>query len=598
MSDEVKPLSIAAKKSGVTIADGVMLSLSVVTSRLGIFGVSGSGKTYTASVIAEEILAAHAHLVVIDPLGVWWGLRAGDDRTGGKPRFPVYIFGGEHADLPLYPTPESAAAVAEIIAAERISVILDLSEWEPQEQTAFAGRFARALYRAQATVRRAIHCIVDEADIFAPETPGSSAEWECRRSWDTVVRRGRVRGIGVSLISQRPAVVAKNLLTQIGTLIVHRITAAQDRQAIDGWFRSNGSEAERKAVLASLATLPVGEAWLWSPSDFARFERIGVRRRTTFDSSATPQVGQADEPLPAPRPLTALNVSALRARLEAASLVTNTDVPPAATTRFSPTTRKSEAVSVKVVEKIVTVERVVPVLSDEAAAQLQAALTRMASLQEELTHLTSTLKPLLSLLPNAPQSATVQVTQTANPPSVKLVASKPVAVIRSSLTPVSASETTPLQRGATRILQMLARYPKQRLSHAQIGTLTRLTPSGGTYQKYMAHLRQSGCVTTVENGWLQITEAGMAALGRRIPPEPHTVEEVLALWQPALRRREFEILQHLVAIRPRSLPVAELADTFRLSAAGGAFGMYLGTLRRNGLIAVKQGIAAVGASVP
>jgi len=43
--------------------------------RLGFTGVSGSGKTCSAGTVVERVLARRGRVVIIDPLGVWYGLR-------------------------------------------------------------------------------------------------------------------------------------------------------------------------------------------------------------------------------------------------------------------------------------------------------------------------------------------------------------------------------------------------------------------------------------------------------------------------------------------------------------------------------------------
>src|SRR5690349_11176026 len=45
---------------------------AVAARTVFIAGTKGSGKTYTGGVMAEEMLAAGVHVVVLDPLGVWW----------------------------------------------------------------------------------------------------------------------------------------------------------------------------------------------------------------------------------------------------------------------------------------------------------------------------------------------------------------------------------------------------------------------------------------------------------------------------------------------------------------------------------------------
>jgi DNA helicase HerA-like ATPase len=53
-----------------------ILPLAVLDERVAIVGTSGAGKTYAAKVWLERLLKAGARVCVVDPLGVWWGLRA------------------------------------------------------------------------------------------------------------------------------------------------------------------------------------------------------------------------------------------------------------------------------------------------------------------------------------------------------------------------------------------------------------------------------------------------------------------------------------------------------------------------------------------
>ena len=65
------------------IADNLTLPLETVTQKLGWLGVTGSGKTYGASKLAELLWAVGAQFVVLDIVGTWYGLRL--DKNGKKP---------------------------------------------------------------------------------------------------------------------------------------------------------------------------------------------------------------------------------------------------------------------------------------------------------------------------------------------------------------------------------------------------------------------------------------------------------------------------------------------------------------------------------
>ena len=44
--------------------------------RIAIVGTAGSGKTYAAKGFVERLIETGAHVTIVDPLGVWRGLRA------------------------------------------------------------------------------------------------------------------------------------------------------------------------------------------------------------------------------------------------------------------------------------------------------------------------------------------------------------------------------------------------------------------------------------------------------------------------------------------------------------------------------------------
>src|SRR5215207_378728 len=81
------------------LADDFIIPTDAVTQTFAILAKRGVGKTYTASVLIEELVKAGLHAVVVDPIGVWWGLRASAD--GKRPGLPIVILDGDHGDVPL-----------------------------------------------------------------------------------------------------------------------------------------------------------------------------------------------------------------------------------------------------------------------------------------------------------------------------------------------------------------------------------------------------------------------------------------------------------------------------------------------------------------
>jgi DNA helicase HerA-like ATPase len=77
----------------------VRLPTEALDDRIAIVGTAGSGKTYAAKGFVERLLESGARVAIVDPVGVWWGLRASAD--GSAPGYPVVVFGGRHADVPI-----------------------------------------------------------------------------------------------------------------------------------------------------------------------------------------------------------------------------------------------------------------------------------------------------------------------------------------------------------------------------------------------------------------------------------------------------------------------------------------------------------------
>lgn len=273
--------------------------------RLGFIGTSGSGKTYNAGTAIEMLLASKARVVIIDPLGAWWGLRLLND--GKKPsNFNVVIFGGDHADLPL--NEQAGALLGETAATMAESCIIDLRKLPSRSaERRFMVAFLETIYRK--AEGEPFHLVVDEADLFAPQNPQKGDE-VLLGHMDNIVRRGRMRGFIPWLISQRPAVLNKNVLSQVDGLLAFKLTASQDRDALDAWIEGQADKAQAKEIKDSLPTYQVGEGLVWLPGK-GILERKPFPPKVTFDSSRKPKRGEKLKR----RKLKPLNVEKLKEQL-------------------------------------------------------------------------------------------------------------------------------------------------------------------------------------------------------------------------------------------------------------------------------------------
>lgn len=267
----------------------VLSVLDYVTDTSGILARKGMGKTYLAMVIAEAFLQSELEIpfVVLDPMGCWYGLLATSD---GKPvDHRITIFGGERGHYPLEST--SGRLVASVVVTMRpMPIILDLSAFPREEQHRFAADFVDELYLRN---RSALHVFIDEADIFAPQRLDRSSKHHgrCLTALDNLIRRGRFRGIGNTLISQRPAVINKNLLSQVGSMFFMQMIAPQDLDAVSDWLHSNIQDESKEECRADLPVLGKGTAYYLRGGEKFLLRRFKVKRKASFDSSFTPKLG-------------------------------------------------------------------------------------------------------------------------------------------------------------------------------------------------------------------------------------------------------------------------------------------------------------------
>jgi hypothetical protein len=346
------------------IADDFGLPLEAVTQTFCILAKRGVGKTYTASVLAEEMLKAGQQIVALDPTGAWWGLRS---------EYPVVIFGGEHADVPLE---ESAGeVVARALVDNGIPAVIDLSLFRKGQMIRFVTAFAEALYRLN---RAAVHLFVDEADAFAPQgrTFGTqnkeTSESRMLGAMEDIVRRGRKKGIGCTLITQRPAVLNKNVLTQAECLVALRLVHPKDIGAVMEWVNVQAEPDVAKAMVESLPGLPIGTAWFWSPGWGDFFQRVKVRKRETFDSGATPKAGEAAAK---PKKMAAVDLTALGESIKKTAEEAKANDPAALKRQIAELKKQLAENPVAAAPKVERVE--VPVVTTEQLAEVAVAVAAL-----------------------------------------------------------------------------------------------------------------------------------------------------------------------------------------------------------------------------
>lgn len=529
------------------LAPRLSLPLDAVTQTIGILAKRRAGKSYLARRLAEQLLHARQQVVIVDPKGDWWGIRSAADGKG--PGFPVTILGGERGDIPL----EASAGelVAKLAVEERADLLLDLSLFRKHEVATFMTAFLENLYRLKARedFRTAMMLVVDEADAVAPQRPQKGEERMLGAAED-IVRRGGQRGIGCTLVTQRSAVLNKNVLTQCQVLIGLRTIAPQDLDALKEWIDVHGTAEGRKILMESLPSLPVGDAWIWSPgwpTDEGIFERVHVLPIETFDSGATPKPGEKRKEPKAPAEV---DLEALRRQM-AATLERAKADDPRELRRQIAELKKELAKKPAVAPRPGPAPKVrqVPVLKDSQVKRLEVTLERISKEAERHTAAMTVCWSNLNAVAEALLKAMHSLVTPASPPAP----SRPTLVPRPAPAPRARAPRPHLEgngqelgKGEITILCAVAQQGDAGATREQLTVLTGYRRS--TRDTYLQRLRAEDLVA-IAGDRIRVTEGGIVALGDNFEPLP-TGDELRAHWMERLPEGEAKILELVIKAYP------------------------------------------------
>jgi len=305
-----------------------------------VFGKRGTGKSYTLGVLAEGLAdASGVSPVVVDPMGVFEGLRAAGGRTVAPSVRPGAIPASAWPDLlGLDPTggpggvvwravadategagtasiadlrgrvaeadaPESARLAAAnhlrlaaswgtfdaaappttSLAADGDPTVLDLAGVPEAAAAAVVRAVARGLYdaRIDGALDRLPWLLVDEAHAFF----GGVADPALR----TLLTRGRAPGVSLVCATQRPGALPSVAVSQSDLLVCHRLTAERDVARL--------AEAEATYLAGGLAErLPTGTGEALVVDDATEtVHTVRVRERRTPHGGGSPRASNAVE---------------------------------------------------------------------------------------------------------------------------------------------------------------------------------------------------------------------------------------------------------------------------------------------------------------
>jgi hypothetical protein len=532
------------------------MNSAILDTHHAIVGSSGGGKTVTAKGEVEQLLREHRHLAVIDPTGVWYGLRS--TAGGDAPGFDIPIFGGPHGDVPIKPS--DGDAIARLVIESSVSAIVDLSEiHDGADQRLFMAAFVKRLRHKP---KGNFHLVVDEADEACPQTARDDVGFALTEDMIWIAKRGRAAGFVLTVITQRPADISKSVLSQMQTIVAHQLVDPRDQKAIGDYIKGKGGKATYDRVMASLDTLAVGERWIYSP-------RLGVLdcglspALTTFDSSRTPAPGEKHAE---PKMLGQIDVTAIRAALAPPAKPVATDAAAAAIDAGAMHDRDGRIAAL-----------------EAENADLRAQVAHLQGVEQECDRYSKGLQAIADLVDAIANGRKVDTLPASvgepAPTPMAEVAPRPAASVAA---PVAADR----QLGAERKpLATLAGAAPAGLTDASWAVLAGFKRTGGTWSTYRSRLRTAGLIELCDKLW-HATPAGIAAIGADVVAMPAPGPDLLALWSsriPGVTR----MLDVLGKRYPHFVTREGLASDLSMSPSGGTFGTYLSRLRANGLLEEK-----------
>jgi hypothetical protein len=351
---------------------------TLVQKHCSVLAKTGSGKSYTAAVLLEELLEKKVALMIIDPHGEYASMKE-PNREGDFARFKVKPRGYDvtvytpadmavntRADRPfrfsglnltarevarmiphettsgqislLYEAISALRAETDVYSLEDVidqvvkstskakwnlvgnleslldlgifsgtatpveellrpgrAAVMDMTGILPELQAMIVSRLLSEIFEARKRRRIAPGMVViEEAHNYIPERgTGNAASTSIIR---TIAAEGRKFGLGLMVISQRPARVDKNVISQCNTQIIMRVTNPNDLKALSKGLEGMTSELEEE-----IKRLSPGVALLVS-NEIERPITVSIRpRKSRHGGVSTPIVAKAKKhPAPAP----------------------------------------------------------------------------------------------------------------------------------------------------------------------------------------------------------------------------------------------------------------------------------------------------------
>jgi hypothetical protein len=534
---------------------GIPIDLETfIETKLLIEADSGSGKSWTIRKIAEEC-SGKVQQIIIDPEGDFITLRE---------KYPFALVSKSGGDIPL--NLRYAEALAHKLLETGISVIIDLYEFKQHEREQFVKVFCEALMEAPKHLRHSCLVYLDEGQLFVPEDKRAISYYAVM----DLCTRGRKRGLCAIIATLRISILSKSAAAQCKNKMMGSTSLPLDQKRV-------GDELglRTKEEIQNLRNLNPGEFYAFGPAISKEIVKFKVSKVKTTHIKSGSKLTSA--------PPTPAAIKKILSKLE--------DIPEEAEKELA--TKKEYQAEIKRLKSELgnrkpQVNAPDPKLQSQVV-QLQQNLKEhkvlVNALKKELDGRTSLLNKIKGMIGDFkevkvdPKMLNLVVIQQPKKEVPFVNIKKPMIIDHQPRQSNGA-----ITGGAMRMLKAAAMLHPNPITKTKMATLSRLSPTSGSFGTYLSTLRSGGLLVQDGNVFT-ITEHGLDQAGD-VDPLPTDPEQLVNLWCGIIGDKSgaARILRTLAASYPNEMSKEDLGAAVNMSSSSGSFETYLSTLRSNNLI--------------
>lgn len=534
-------------------------------------GIKETGKTYSATFMAEQLLDNGIPFVAFDPIGVWRHLKVPGRGKGYK----VVVAGGKEPDLPL--SPHSAPQIVKAAMEQNIPLIIDLFDVKisKNDWRTIVADSIKLLLHNNRTLR---HVFIEEAPEFCPQRI-QPAQGVVYAAVEAMARMGGNSSLGFTLIGQRTQEINKAVLELCDCIFLHRQKGLNSLKALKEWVEAHDTTAPAE-VMHQIPRLGPGECFVWQAVSDPVFVKMPAK------NSFHPDRRKPEAKRGIAQDVTSF-VGKMSNELEKVIAEAKANDPTVLHRRIVELERQLAHQPKPQVAKPATIEKPVYLVGNKALDRLERLgdklLDMTAKAQKELSDFKERLATLHQDVNAHRQTEDRKAPPLFNnplPPQLPQSPPKPSLVITHGPS-AEAGEVRGIHR---EILACLAQV-RRPLSAKQVAVRIVKSHKGGYFLRSLGELKSQGYVVG-DKASLQITDAGETALGS-YEPLP-TGPALLQHWVNEKGGLHADILKVVAANYPGTVPHTEVGALLNKAPDGGYFLRVLGELKTLELITGKK----------